>query len=265
MSQDCCSICLEALIQISDEQSRPIGAASCGHCLHCECFFRWKATKSNPYYEDDDDDECPCPVCNKPIEEFVRLYISGDMSENERLKKELKSVKRKLAHERARLQQAQHQLLYSATATSRTSAPSSTLRTSTGESSQRFESGGGNEGAFARSESTVDRRTQPRARQRSSRYRRHESCPLYFDTISDSDRGNRNDSPEDPSTSDDAGETRPDPPSPWSLENTEEGDEGDVDEGKLSDWVDRMALAVSQVVSDSFSSSHPEDPPCGGQ
>lgn len=182
MSQDCCSICLEALIS---KRSRPVGAASCGHCLHTECFFRWKASKSNPYYDDDiDSADIPCPQCNQPIEQFVRLYISSDQSENERLKKELKSAKRK------------------------------------------FESPG------------LDSEIRP---------------PDVLSTTS----------------GDAADESRPDPPSLWSMEDLMDDTHCDTDGNKMASWVDRMAIAVSQVslsaVMRGSSSPYPEDPPCDDQ
>ena len=277
MSQDCCSICLEPLIHFSgDRSARPIGAASCGHCLHVECFARWKESKSNPFY-DEDDDECPCPNCNQPIHEFVRLYISGDSTENDRLKKELKYTKRKLAHERSRLQQAQQDLLHSVTAAAervpRNSERSSTRRTPhQGERMQiRGTTGGSGSNRrppIQRSESNSDSHAQPSSRNQSSRYRRHESCPSYFDTGSDSDR----ERPVDPEPTNTAvHETRPDrpdPPSPWVLDDdySDDEEECNADGDKLSSWVDRMAIAVMQPTSllSSFS-SQTDNLPYGGE
>lgn len=54
---------------------------------------------------------CPCPVCNVPVTEFIKLFLSGDTSESETLRKELKLVKRRLAKERAQLQHTQKQLM----------------------------------------------------------------------------------------------------------------------------------------------------------
>eukprot|EP00797_Seminavis_robusta_P027976 Sro533_g161630.1 n/a (266) ;mRNA; r:26971-27768 len=54
--------------------------------------------------------------------EFIRLYITGDKSENERLKKELKNAKKKLAKERVRLQRAQDELKAATGARERTSS-----------------------------------------------------------------------------------------------------------------------------------------------
>lgn len=275
MSQDCCSICLEPLIHFSGGRSaRPIGASSCGHCLHVECFARWKESKSNPFYEDDDD-ECPCPNCNQPIHEFVRLYISGDKTENDRLKKELKLVKRKLAHERSRLQQTQRNLLQLVTADAgrvpRNSERSSARRTShnmerTETPVTRGSSGSNRSISLHRSESNSDRRVQASSQDQSSRYRRHESCPSYFDSGSDADRERPVD-PE-PATTAVVQEARPDPPSPWILGDDYSDDEDDynADGDKLSSWVDRMAIAVMQPTSllSSFS-SQTDGLTCGGE
>ena len=54
---------------------------------------------------------CPCPVCHKPVEEFIRLYVSADKSENERLQTELKQLKQKLKNERGLRKLVQQKLL----------------------------------------------------------------------------------------------------------------------------------------------------------
>jgi len=303
MSQDCCSICLEALIPFSTNHCRPIGAASCGHCLHTECFQRWYESKSNPFFDgENEDSDYPCPVCNRPIQEFVRLYISGDKSENERLRKELKTVKRKLANERLRLQQVERHLKNSTMVfTSEdqprsTSGPNLTRKPSAqtlGERFQRIEQ------RLERSEQPIrrnslrvvsnqsknnpERRHPSRGRQRSSRYRRHELCPLYSDTSSplSTEPGVRRqrepsipmEVPEE-SQEDELEEFRPDPPSPWSTECDDDDHKNvknsDADADKLVSWIERMALAISlptlnTAIRDVRSSFHPEDPPCHGQ
>ena len=225
----------------------------------------------NPFYEEEDP-ECPCPVCNQPIEDFVRLYISGDSSENDRLKRELVSVKRKLAHERSQLQQAKQELLFSQMDAARrmpkTSRGSTTLSTS-----HRMECvhptvsrGGGDRHKSYFSEETLDHRVNRHSRQKFSRYRRHDPCTFSVDSDSDSDLEH----PVGPeSTGIFAGETKPDPPSSWILDDEKSCDanESDTDEEKLlSSWIDRMAIAVLQPPSllSSFS-SQVDTSPCGGE
>jgi hypothetical protein len=90
----------------------PIGTAMCGHCFHCDCFWRWEQAKSAQNWQGGRHNaHCPCPVCNHPVLEFVRLYIAGDAtSETAKLRKEIKRVTKKLEKERLRLQHAEKKL-----------------------------------------------------------------------------------------------------------------------------------------------------------
>jgi len=67
----------------------------------------------------------PCPVCNEPCRNFVRLYISPDKTEHEKLEKDVKRLKKKLILERLRLQQAQEELQKQASSARNTSEPTS--------------------------------------------------------------------------------------------------------------------------------------------
>lgn len=107
MTHDCCSICLEPLIHRWSETSLPVGATDCGHVCHVECFQGWQRSREESLLSRG---PCPCPVCHKPVFDFIRLYISGDTSETEQLKKELKKTKHKLKNERERRQKMQQQL-----------------------------------------------------------------------------------------------------------------------------------------------------------
>jgi hypothetical protein len=122
MTNDTCSICLESLFHYAaDGSMEPIGTAMCGHCFHCECFWRWEQAKTSQNWQQGRHNApCPCPVCNNPVLEFVRLYINGDTSETARLRKEIKHVKKKLEKERLRLQQAENRLQATAVATLKT-------------------------------------------------------------------------------------------------------------------------------------------------
>lgn len=111
MTNDTCSICLEPLLHYSNGSLVPIGASLCGHCFHCDCFWRWdEAKRRQDWRRGLASRGCPCPVCNVHVDEFIKLFISGDSSENERLRKELKELKQRLAKELKELEKTRKEL-----------------------------------------------------------------------------------------------------------------------------------------------------------
>jgi len=97
-----CPICMEKLVSVFNHK---IGTTvPCGHCFHWDCFQECKSWKLNI-----------CPICTKPITDFIRIYMTSDfndenidikgeaidtlkisLAENDDLKREKRELERKL-------------------------------------------------------------------------------------------------------------------------------------------------------------------------
>lgn len=186
MGHNACSICLETLIHPSNGVTEPIGAALCGHVFHCECFWRWEEAKRQQDWRNRVASRgCPCPVCNVPVEEFVKLFIDGDTNTVKKLKKELKLVKCKLARESLRLETTRQQLVAVTEAQQRENPCSSRLMESSRLALERDI-----QELVASASLVLDgppprrvERTRSTKRSKSRNLRRHDSCPVSNPTV----------------------------------------------------------------------------------
>lgn len=71
---DKCPICLENLCSTSPKKGI-CATVPCGHLFHAECFQKWQSCKKNTT-STRQSQHCNCPICNREISDFVRLYLT---------------------------------------------------------------------------------------------------------------------------------------------------------------------------------------------
>ena len=148
--------------------------------------IRWEESKRRQdWYRGVASRGCPCPVCNVPVNEFIKLFLTGDSSENETLRKELKLVKRRLAKERAELEKTRQELISLSRTEQEETQPAGRTRQMSASSRMTLEKDLQDLCAAAAlllcdSPPSKPKSTTKPTRSREARpsYQRHESCPL---------------------------------------------------------------------------------------